>query len=346
MSVVLLLLGWGLYALAISWALSQLAVAIACYVRVRLHFRSALPEGLPELSKAEVTETLHKGFWVIVMQLAVILLTGTDVVVIASLRGPGAVAPYTITDKLVTIFANVPLLLLAAAQPALSELRTSSQRGRLPEICLALTQSVLLVSGLIAVLVITVNHGFVDWWVGEAQFAGDRVVLLLVVSMLVSHWGSAIIYTLFAFGHERHISVTTVLTGAATLGGTIVLTRHMGLSGAPLASILAFSLVAVPANLVAVARETETSVWSLLAPLWPWAWRFSLIAACAAASARLWTPNTFVRLSMASVLAVIAYGAVMIPLVLRDPLGPYVRPRIAAVRVRLREWFERRAPLA
>jgi hypothetical protein len=122
---------------------------------------------------------------------------------------------------------------MASAQPALSELKSSPERTRLAAICVALTQAVLLVSGLFASIIIATNRGFVGWWVGAHEFAGGKVVFLLTACMILNQWWVATTYTIFSFGYERRISITTVLNGFITLGATIVCTRYLGIAGAP-----------------------------------------------------------------------------------------------------------------
>lgn len=335
LSVFFVMIGWGLYAFAISGCVGQIATNLICFARVRRRFSVALPTRLPPLARDDARSQLGKGFWVVVSQLAAALLTGTDVVVIAAVLGPTAVVPFAITDKLVTLSSNLPSHLMISAQPALSELRTSPDRTRMREVCTALTQAVLLVSGFFAVIIVAVDRGFVTWWVGEAQFAGGAVVAWLVAAMLLVHWTTTTVSTLFSFGFERLISITTVANGVATLGATVVLTRHYGLVGAPIAATLGFVAIGLPVHLVVIARETKTTVLATLGTLFPWAWRLALLAAIAAMVGRAWVPRTFVALAGTTIVAATAYIALMYPLAIREPLGSYVRPRLVALRARL-----------
>jgi O-antigen/teichoic acid export membrane protein len=335
LSVGFVLIGWGLYAFAVSTCIGLFATNAVCYFRVRRRFSAALPSRLPPLTRGDSQDRLGKGFWVIVSQLAATLLTGTDVVVIAAVLGPTAVVPFAITDKLINLSGNIPFHLMISAQPALSELRTSPDRARMRDVCTALTQAVLLVSGFFSVIIIAVDHGFVAWWVGAPQFAGRAVVIGLVAAMLLGHWTTTTVSTLFSFGFERLISITTVVNGLVTLGATVLLTRRYGLVGAPLAAALGFVVVGLPVHLVVIARETETTVMATLRSLLPWAWRLVLVAAIAGAVGRVWIPQSFFALAGTSIATAIVYTALMYPLATREPLGTYVRPRLAALRVRL-----------
>jgi hypothetical protein len=72
-----------------------------------------------------------------------------------------------------------------------------------------------------------------------------------------------------------------------------------------------------------------TSAARLLASLAPWLWRFGLVAALCATSAKFWVPDTLLAL-VAATLAL--YAGLMVPFALREPLGTYVRPRLEALR--------------
>jgi len=334
-SALFVLDGWRLNALAVSWSLSQLVTYGACLYRARARLPAAVSVSLPAISRVDAVETLRKGFWVTVSQVAVMLSGGADLLVIAGVLGPSAVTPYTITDKLLTMVNNLPLMIAAAAQPALSELSTHRTGERLQEVCLALTRAVLLVGGLLATVVVVVDQGFVAWWVGTHEFGGRTLLLVLVADMLVTHWLVAIAYSLFAFGYERVISLTGLFSSLAVVGASVVLVRHFGSMGAPLASVLVRASISLPVLLLASARATGGTVRGLLYSVFPWAWRLSLVMAAGVLAGRSWVPRTIPALSAAGAAAVLVYALVMWPLAVSEPLGKYTRPRFAVFRQRL-----------
>jgi O-antigen/teichoic acid export membrane protein len=330
-SAVLVFRGWGLNALAVSWSASQVGTYGACYLRVKTRYPQALGAGLPRLARADAASQLRKGFWVIISQLAVMLGSGADLLVIAAVLGPAQVTPYTITDKIVTMLNTVPFMIMSNVQPALSELSSSADRKRLPDVCIALTRVVLLVSGLIATVVLLVNRGFVSWWTGPQEFAGTTLVVLLVTDMLIMHWSAATSYALFSFGYERFNSIINIVGGGLMVLLTVLFTKHLGLIGAPLASIASRVLVSLPALLIATARATGGVVRGILGSVLSWAWRIALCGGAAIAIARVWTPSSPVALVAAGLIAVAMYALVMFPLAVAEPLGAYTRPRIAAL---------------
>ena len=84
----------------------------------------------------------------------------------------------------------------------------------------------------------------------------------------------------------------------------------------------------LPANLTAQARELEISTLRLVGDLWPWFLRFAIVSGLAILVSDVWTPNSIPTLILTTLVAAGTYGALMLPLALRDPLGMYVRPRL------------------
>lgn len=327
--------GWGLYSLAAAWVATQVISAGVCGLRLVRRFPGALPRRLPKLPGRDARAQLGAAFWVSVAQVAQVLLNGTDILILGRVLGPLAVVPYVCTAKLVGVLSNQPQMLMQSAGPALSELKVSESRQRLFQVCTALTQAMLLASGAVACVVLSVNQAFVGWWVGEEQYGGGALSVLFVAAMMLRHWNTTAVYSIFCFGYERHISVTTLLDGAVTVCAMFILVPLCGPAGAPLGTILGVALVSLPRNLSALARENGVSLPALLRPLLPWLWRFSLLAVGAWLSAQVISPRGFAAMAVAAALTGSAYLLVMLPLALRGPLGLYAGPRLLALRARI-----------
>lgn len=333
-TVALVLSGWGLYALAVGWAVLQLTGALVAWCRLRTHFPTVLPRRLPAMPRSTARKRLTQGMWVSLNQIAQVLLNGTDILIIGKLFGPAAVVPFAITGKLINVLANQPQLLMAAAAPALSQMRMAESQARLSEVCIALGQAMLLLSGLVVCVVVAVNQGFVTRWVGAGQFGGLLLTALILLSMLLRHWNLTIGYALLSFGYERRLCLTAVVDGAVSVSMIFLFVRFYGLVGAPLGMITGACLVSLPANLMALARESEVSVSRLIQPLLPWFGRFVILVGAVVLLARIWIPNTFPLLALTAGGVALTYTAMMFPLVLRFPLGQYVQPRLHPLKAR------------
>lgn len=334
-TVALIFAGWGLYSLALGWIALQLMTAIASYYRLRLRFPTVLPESLPKLRWDAVRGRLGKGFWVSLNQIGQVLLNGTDVLIIGKLFGPTAVVPFVITGKLISVLSNQPQMLMAAAGPALSQMRMGESRERLSGVCIALGQAMLMLSGAVVCVVLAVNQGFVTRWVGANQYGGFWLTALILLSMLLRHWNLTVGYTLLCFGHERRLCLTSLIDGLVSVGAVALFVWLYGLTGAPLGMILGASLISLPANLSALARENNMTLWEMTRPLMPWFVRFVVLVIGTGALARIWMPNTFMLIGMTAIAVGLVYTTVMFPLALRAPLGLYVRPRLFPLRTRV-----------
>jgi O-antigen/teichoic acid export membrane protein len=264
-----------------------------------------------------------------------VLLNGTDVLIIGKLFGPAAVVPFVITGKLIGLLSNQPQMLMSSAGPALSQMRVGESRDRLAEVCIALSQAMLMMSGAVVCVVLAINQGFVGRWIGAGQYGGAWLTALILLGMLLRHWNLTVGYALLCFGLERRLCVTALLDGLVSVAAMFFLVRHFGLIGAALGTIAGACLVSLPANLSALARESNMSVARLIQPLLPWFARFVALATGIILLARIWVPNTFLLLGLTAALTATIYVALMFPLVLRSPLGDYVRPRLFPIRARV-----------
>lgn len=327
-SVALVLAGWQLAALAAGWCVTQVIVLASCAVRLAWVFPAAMPRRLSLGAVASARHYLARSVWISVSQVAQVLLHGTDVLIVAAILGPAATVLYTCTGKLIAVLANQPQAILQGAAPALSELRTAGDPGRMFAVSSALTQATLAVSGFVAVLVLAVNGGFVAWWVGAEQFGGWTLTALLLAAMMLRHFNTTSVYTIFCFGRDRRIALTGLADGLVTLAAGTLFVGALGVAGAPLGAIAGVLLVSLPLNLATVARDTGVPRTGLITALGPWFWRCLALAAAAGAAGAWLVPASFPVLALVGSLAGAAYAAVVLPTLLSSPAGVYLQPLV------------------
>ena len=327
----LVIAGWGLYALALGWAVTQGVSAVLWFVRIRRRYPQAIPTALGRYDRAALKDRLARSGWVSISQVAQVLLYGTELLIIGKLMGPEAVVVYFCTAKVLTVLGHQAQMFAQTAGPGLSELRVAGSRDDLARACGALAIGTLLVSGLIVSIVIVVNQGFVTWWVGSERFGGTTLTFVLLAAMLLRHWNVTALYSLFAFARDRRISLTTLIDGIVSVGTTIVLVTRYGLLGAAIGTATGAVLVSLPLNLTGLAGELGQSFRSFLALLARWAWRFVLLVALSVAVASVWTPSTIPLLIVATLAVTAVYALVMLPVALRPPVGIYFRPRLERI---------------
>ena len=341
LTIGLIFAGLGLYALAIGWVAAQVLIIPILWYRLRERYPGVLPARLPSLSWKTARGRLTHGLWISTSQMAQVLLFGTDILIIGKLLGPAAVVPYACTGKLISVLVNQPQLLLQAAAPALTEMRAGETRDRVLRVCIALGQAMLIIGGAIVCVVLVVNQSFVEWWVGRELYGGFWLTTLFLANMLLRQWNLTIRCTLYCFGLDRHLTLTLLFDGIISAGLILLLVPLFGLTGGMIGSIIGVVLIGLPCNLVALARETGVSITYLLTPLWPWFWRFSLIALGAGFVARVWVPKGAFALAASAISAAAIYSLMMLPFVWRSSLRIYVRPWLPASLMR---FFQGAAP--
>jgi O-antigen/teichoic acid export membrane protein len=233
------------------------------------------------------------------------------------------------------------------ALPALSELRTSAPRERLFEVSRSMAQVMLLLSGGIVAVVVAVNGPFVAWWVGESRFAGTGITALLLTGMLLRHLNATATYTLFCFGNERRLALTSIADGLASVTAMLILVPVVGLYGAAIGPLVGTCLVSLPNNFRALAREEGASPLSFFSHLSPWIARLAAILIVAVAGASLWKAQGVPNIVALALGISVLYGTTMLPVLTTPPLGTMLNARIgpylAFVPAFLRRDFARQA---
>jgi O-antigen/teichoic acid export membrane protein len=277
---------------------------------------------------------LSRGLWITVSQLAV-TLGAVDVLFIGKFYGPSAVVPYACTLKLALVLWNQPLLMMQAAEPGLSELKTGASRDRILRPVTALTQAILMLSGLLGCVVIAVNRSFVSWWVGPTRYIGLPILLVYVVNMLARHWNIATTYTNFCFGYERRICLITLFEGTLTAASSFLLIWWLGPIGAPAGMLAGVILIALPSNLFTLKSELGVTMIDLIKPLWPWFWRFVPLSITAIVINLSMPLLKFPGIAAVSTLMAVVYGWIMFRPGQDSALGTYLMPQLRLIWKRL-----------
>ena len=327
--------GLGIAALACGWAATQATDAVLCALRLWLRWRDAIPSWRLLISPTPAGERLARGFWISVSQIAQVLIYGTDSAIVGRLFGAGAIVPYNCTGKLINVLANQPQHIMRAAEPGLSQMRMAESRTRLANVTNALSLAMLLASGLVVTVCLAVNPGFVHWWVGGKYFSGFGLTLLFSLSMVLRHLNVTAIYTLFAFGHEKLLALTSLADGfLSTVLSLVFATLLHSLAGVVLGSIASTCCVLVFANGRKLSEELGVGYSELCKPLAGWFWRMLLAGCGAYLLSGLGQQSSFPMLALISCIAGAGYAALMLPVALRSSLEPYLQPFLSRLQWR------------
>jgi O-antigen/teichoic acid export membrane protein len=326
--------GAGITALALGWATMQATEAALCASRVWLRWRHAIPSWRLLRSPAPAGERLARGMWISVSQISQVLIYGTDSVIVGKMFGAAAIVPYNCTGKLINVLSNQPQHMMRAAEPGLSQMRMSESRARLAAVTNALSLAMLLASGLVVTVCLAVNPAFVQWWVGGKYFSGFGLTLLFSISMVLRHLNITAIYTLFAFGHEKLLAMTSLADGVLSTALSILfaLLLHSP-AGIVLGSIASTCCVLVFANGRKLSAELAVRQRDLYKPLAGWFWRMVLVGFGAYVVSGFGAKG-FAAIASIGCAAAAAYAGIMLPVALRSSLEPYLRPVLSRFRWR------------
>jgi O-antigen/teichoic acid export membrane protein len=328
-------MGYGLTALAAGWATGQIFPAIMSWRRLRSRFGATLDIHAPAMSWDLLRSVVGRSGWVALNQVAQVMMASSDLLIIGRVMGSAMVMPYVCTEKLASLFEQQPQMLLQGAQPGLAQLRTGESRERMVQAATALQTVVLVLSGGLLCVVLAVNHGFVIWWVKAPSWAGYTVTALIVARVIIGHWLVTLGLIAFCMGYERRLAITAVIGGALTVGLSVVAVRMWGWLGIPIGAMVASVLVSAPVYLITLSRELQRSVAGLLGSLWPFAWRFSLLASFALLAGNRWPPTSVPQLAAATIAVSVVYAIIMLPIVVRPPVSLYLHPALYHALLRL-----------
>jgi O-antigen/teichoic acid export membrane protein len=329
-TIALVVAGFGLYALVAGWAIVQCGTATASWWRLRTVHTEALSAPARDSSQPSTVSAggtrgyVKQSGWISLEQVAQVFLSGSDVLVLAHLLGAAAVVPYACTAKLAIVFANHPYLLANTAVPALSQIRAGGDTSQLLQVSRALSQTVLMLSGLVACGILTANAWFVSWWVGPEQYGGLGLTLAVIAAMMLRHYSFTLAQVLFCLGRQRALSLTAIADGFSVVALTVALAPSLGIIAAPLAQILSVAIISIPVHLVLLGRELGRATAPLASSSLDLVRRLAVPMALAGGFAVLVSAPAFGAVTLALASVGLAFCAVMAPVALRPPLRPYL----------------------
>jgi O-antigen/teichoic acid export membrane protein len=343
--IVMLLLGLRFYALAAGWCVQQMGHDLVAMIRLR--------RTRPDLLSAEVWHRagpirwrwFTRGFWVNVNQIATALIAGSDLLIVGRSISAATVVVYSSTNKLISVLQNQPQTLASVALPGLSHMKTSESRERILQATTSLTQAMLLLAGAVFCIILAINQPFVTWWLGQHFFGGMQLTVILLLTFLLRQADYTLAVTLFAFGHEKLISIRALVDGALSVAIAFLLVGHWGMVGVAFGFFCGAALVSIPADVFLLTRTLQVSVAELSRPYLPYLWRFGVVG-CVAIAVRNWfgAPNLPHMLITSSIVGLV-YLLLVIPYVWSTPLRGYIQGATStltsAMRTRVLGWSGR-----
>jgi len=333
LTVVLLLRGWGLYALALASAVPSFLMLLTFAVRARRIAPDLRPAFIRPV-REEIRPLLSNGFGSWLSDVGWQMLNASTGIVITYLGNPGWVAVYACTSKLSGMSMNLAWVLPDSGHIGLAQLYGEGQPAqRLREVVCMMLQLHLLFAGAAAIGLLMFNPSFVTRWVGIGMFYGVRLNALLAAGIVLFSLVHGVITSAAVLGNRLQVGVVVLINGVLQAVLAVFLGHRFGLIGVAMASLAASVLTALPAGVWLLRKPTGiTPRWLVTDLLAPWLPRFLPLASIAFAGGLLYLRIGMWTSAIAAGVLCILYAWHMRPLYASLPLDH----RVTDVLVRFR----------
>ena len=291
LTVILLLKGYGLYALAIAGACPLMVTGVGCLLRVK----SILPNLLSDYKRPtikDIRSLLVQGLGGWMSSFGVQMLAASNGLVITFLGHPEWVPVYGCTAKLSQLLLQICWVLPDSGLAGLAQLHGEGRRERVGSIVGSMLRMHLILSGAAACVLFALNPSFVRWWVGPNLFGGWSLNMMLAIGAIVSSLIHGLVVATAVLGNRIRLGIATLFNGAVHVVLAIVLGSRFGLYGIALAAILSGVLTTLPLGLRLLQPATGLSLqWLLVGLCAPWLARIVPLLALAAVVGFYFAPS-------------------------------------------------------
>ena len=333
-TIVLLLNGFGLWALAIGASIPSALNATAAIVRLRV-IAPDLLQSWPRPSRAAVATLFKEGGGGWLSAWGWRLASATDAIVIASLGQPVWITVLAMTTKLGQMLTNMAWVPGDSGLVGLAQLSGEGRSDRLRAAIAALSRVYLTLGTVAACVVLAANPAFVTGWVGGEFFAGLRVNALLALVAIGATAGHALSATVSVLGKRLYVGGATLVAGAVHVVLALALGRRFGLIGIPLAGLIVQTLILVPA-LVPALRTVSGIALSAIARtvVVPWLARaLPLLAVAAALGVAAADVPIWIAIPMGALVGLASLYASRRLILDYPPVAHVIRARLAVFRL-------------
>jgi O-antigen/teichoic acid export membrane protein len=249
---------------------------------------------------SRLREVTQFSVYVLMQDLANKANYASDPIVIAAVLSTGAVAVWTVAQRLTDMVMRLANQLNEVLFPIVVDCDSTQRDDRLRELLLQGTRlslaTVLPVAGALALLAEPVVVG----WTGPSFTASARIVEILgiVIVIRVTAWTSALV--LQGGGYHRLLAASNLVAAVVNIGLSILLIRRFGLPGVAVATLVPATIRAATVTVPVACARVGISVWRyVVLAIWPALWPGLLVLAGLA----------LVRDDATSLVKAIAFGA-------------------------------------
>ena len=173
------------------------------------------------------------------MQIAALVVMGTDNIVISVFLGVGSVAAYAVAFQLyamavAALWSGVDVLL-----PFFARWGAEEDAARLRSSYVRATKLAFAGTVLLAILLAAYGRRAIGWWVGPSLFVGDRVLWVFCLLLLIATPIHTAALVLAGLGRHRAPAIGGGIEAAVNLTLSVLLVRPLGVLGVALGTLVA-----------------------------------------------------------------------------------------------------------
>ena len=280
-TIVLLVQGYGLYALAWAAALPPLAVLLACAIRALVIAPDLRPRWIRP-TVADLRPLLMQGVGGWLGDAGWQLMAASNAIVITYVGHPEWVPIYACTAKLAAMCTQLVWVLPDSGQVGLAQVHGERRHMRVRHVIAMMLRLHLLLSGAAACGLLVFNPMFVTRWVGPALFGGLALNALLAFGVMLSSIVHGLQTSAAVLGYRMRVGAVVLVNGLVQTVLAIVLGHRLGLIGVAWASLAASTLTSLPAGILLLREAASFTPASLVSDLlMPWLVRIAPVAVIA-----------------------------------------------------------------
>lgn len=237
-----------------GFAGSAVAANAACLLWICLFNKPWMMPSLKKINFKYAGQVLGSGSQFFAIQLAALIIFGSDNVVISHYLGPAQVTPYSVTWRLVGYIAAVQTLVVPSLWPAYSE---AYAKGHLPWIRLAYRRVRWASAAVLAVgcsIMLLAGRDIIRLWAGPQAVPGSLLVLLMCVWIIICVFTTNQSTLMGATFRVKRQAISSVLSAVVNLALSILWVRSMGPVGVLLATIVSYLIFIVGVQVWEVRR--------------------------------------------------------------------------------------------
>ena len=227
-SISFVYLGWGLIGLVLANVVSEfLALALQ-----KIYFNKLYPHLNDKWSRPDfplLKEIFRFGTMYWGVNLAAVLTTGSDSIIVGNIFGAAAVSIYYTTKIPSFLITQFIYKISDNAAPAANELISQGNFEGLRSAYLKILRYSLLLVIPVAIGIIGFNEELVKLWVGKNQYAGNVMSFSLAcfaITQVINHINAMIT---LAIGNMRKWMAVSVITGVVTITSAYTLGKNFGI---------------------------------------------------------------------------------------------------------------------